>query len=120
MSNFSVQWRKVEIGGESGVRLFVRQEGQSRYRATRFFECGGKLWDCTSWPMSKAKPTDDEQAAIEWANLPDDAIVIKPHIAGTPPDTSLHLGDDRRAWLQAQGGIQPTIVKLIDDAMKKS
>ena len=118
MSNFAAQWRKVEIGGESGVRLFVRQDGQSRYRATRIFEFGGKLWDCTAWPMNKAKLTKDEQAAIDWANLPDDAIVIKPHAPGTAPDTSLYLGDKRRAWLKEQGGIQPAIIRLIDDAMK--
>lgn len=38
--------------------------------------------------------------------------------SGTIPDTSLHLGDERRAWLQEQGGIQPTITRLIDEAMK--
>ena len=38
------------------------------------------------------------------------------HARGTAPDTSLHLGSERRAWLAEQGGIQPTIVKLIDSA----
>jgi hypothetical protein len=37
--------------------------------------------------------------------------------AGTPPDTSLHLGDARRAWLKDNGGIQPTIQAMIDQAM---
>jgi len=37
--------------------------------------------------------------------------------SGTKPDTSLHLGQERRAWLQKQGGIQPTINRLIDKAM---
>ena len=37
---------------------------------------------------------------------------------GTKPDISLFLGDNRKAWLQAQGGIQPTIQQLIDQAMK--
>ena len=118
MSNFAAQWRKAEIGGESGVRLFVRQDGQAHYRATRIFECGEKLWDCTSWPMSEARPTKEEQTAIDWANLPGDAIVIGPRATGTAPDTSLHLGQERRIWLKAHSGIQPTITRLIDDAMK--
>ena len=37
---------------------------------------------------------------------------------GARPDTSLHLGEARREWLKAQGGIQPTIAKLIDQAMQ--
>lgn len=37
---------------------------------------------------------------------------------GTKPDTSLFLGNERKAWLQSQGGIQPTIQKLIDEAMQ--
>jgi len=36
---------------------------------------------------------------------------------GTAPDTSLFLGIERKAWLQTQGGIQPTIQRLIDQAM---
>ena len=35
---------------------------------------------------------------------------------GTAPDTSIHLGEERRAWLKEQGGIQPTIHELIDEA----
>jgi len=52
---------------------------------------------------------DDE---VSWGN------VSRPKNPGTPPDTSLHLGDARRAWLKDHGGIQPTITHLIDDAMK--
>jgi hypothetical protein len=37
--------------------------------------------------------------------------------SGTAPDTSLHLGEERREWLKAQGGIQPMIHKLIDREM---
>jgi len=37
---------------------------------------------------------------------------------GTAPDTSLHLGDERRAWLKANGGLQPTINRLVDAAMQ--
>jgi hypothetical protein len=36
--------------------------------------------------------------------------------SGTAPDTSLYLGQERRAWLAEQGGIQPTIQRLIDEA----
>ncbi len=37
-------------------------------------------------------------------------------VSGTPPDTSIYLGPERRAWLKAQGGIQPTIHRLVDQA----
>jgi hypothetical protein len=33
------------------------------------------------------------------------------------PDTSLSLGEKRRDWLKKNGGIQPVIKKLIDDAI---
>lgn len=38
---------------------------------------------------------------------------------GTAPDTSLHLGELRRAWLAKKGGYQPTIIRLIDAEMEK-
>lgn len=37
--------------------------------------------------------------------------------SGTRPDTSLHLGQERRDWLKKNGGIQPIIMKLIDREM---
>jgi hypothetical protein len=40
------------------------------------------------------------------------------HGGGTRPDTALHLGDQRRTWLKARGGLQPGIVALIDAAMQ--
>jgi hypothetical protein len=43
-------------------------------------------------------------------------MTIKRHAVGTPPDTSLHLGSERRAWLKYYGGIQPVICRLIDAA----
>ena len=39
------------------------------------------------------------------------------HARGTAPDTSLALGQARRAWLIRQGGIQPTVRCLVDEAM---
>lgn len=36
---------------------------------------------------------------------------------GTAPDTSLFLGPDRKGWLAEQGGIQPTIQRMVDDMM---
>jgi len=39
--------------------------------------------------------------------------------SGTAPDTSIFLGNERRSWLVEQGGIQPTIQKLIDAAMNE-
>lgn len=44
---------------------------------------------------------------------------LQRHPSGTAPDTSLYLGSERRAWLQQQGGIQPTIQRLIDQAMQE-
>jgi len=41
-------------------------------------------------------------------------------VHGTAPDTSLHLGDARRAWLKSRGGYQPTIRAMIDRAMKRN
>lgn len=43
---------------------------------------------------------------------------IERHSSGTAPDTSLYLGAGRREWLVEQGGIQPVIQQLIDQAMK--
>ncbi len=40
-------------------------------------------------------------------------------VPGTPPDTSIHLGPERRAWLKRQGGIQSTIHKMVDQAMNE-
>jgi len=38
---------------------------------------------------------------------------------GTAPNTSLYLTDDQKQWLRDNGGIQPTIKRLIDEAMKE-
>lgn len=43
----------------------------------------------------------------------------RPSKPGTKPDTSLALGEERKRWLAEQGGIQPTILRLIDEAMKQ-
>lgn len=51
-----------------------------------------------------------EQAACE---------ATESYASGTKPDTSLFLGDKRKQWLVDQGGIQPTIQRLIDDVMGK-
>lgn len=49
-----------------------------------------------------------EQAAYE---------ATEPYASGTKPDTSLFLGNERKRWLLAQGGIQPIIHRLVDEAM---
>lgn len=67
---------------------------------------------------------DDTGFEWYWADMPKSfraklwCEAKPPHVPGTAPDTSLHLGNERRAWLQEQGGIQPIITRLIDDAMK--
>ena len=70
-------------------------------------------------------PFDTRKAALEFIALVDGGMsareaayqVSRPHASGTKPDTSLYLGEKRKAWLQANGGIQPTIQRLIDAAM---
>jgi hypothetical protein len=49
-----------------------------------------------------------------------DEIAKVPSIPGTPPDTSLFLGDERRAWLKSHGGLQPAICAMVDRAMKRN
>lgn len=49
-----------------------------------------------------------------------DEIAKVPSVAGTSPDTSLFLGDERHIWLKSHGGIQPMICVLIDRAMKRN
>ena len=68
-------------------------------------------------------PFKSRKTAIRFAALVDGGMApaqaineLEHHSRGTAPDTSLALGKERRAWLQAQGGIQPTIYKLIDSA----
>lgn len=65
------------------------------------------------------------KAALEFVALVDGGMdaqeaayrVALPHAPGTKPDTSLWLGEDRKHWLAEHGGIQPTIQRLIDEAM---
>jgi len=64
--------------------------------------------------------------ALEFCHLVDSGVeaehaarqVISHRTPGTAPDTSLYLGSKRRQWLQARGGIQPTIQRMIDDTMQ--
>lgn len=57
---------------------------------------------------------------VDGGMRPDEAInELDRKQSGTAPDTSLLLGPDRRDWLQSQGGIQPTIQRLIDQAMQQ-
>jgi len=46
------------------------------------------------------------------------AQAMAPRRGGTAPNTSLHLSDEQRQWLKQQGGIQPTIQRLIDERMQ--
>jgi len=51
----------------------------------------------------------DRAGAVAWS--------IPRHASGTKPDTSLFLGPERKKWLTDQGGVQPTIQRLVDEAM---
>lgn len=64
------------------------------------------------------------KAAVQFLSLresgmtaEDAASCAASSVSGTAPDTSLFLGPERRAWLATQGGIQPTICRLIDEQM---
>ena len=64
--------------------------------------------------------------ALEFCRLVDSGVEAEyaarmattPRTPGTAPDTSLHLGERRRGWLQAIGGIQSNIQRLIDEAIQ--
>lgn len=75
--------------------------------------------DCY-WHFATRKAALAFVALVDGGMRPEEAEynVKEQHTPGTPPDTSLFLGDERRAWLKSQGGIQPTIQKLIDEAMR--
>lgn len=87
-------------------------------------------WICDLSPANVVNPDfyyyfKSRKTAKRFARLvadgmpPEQALnLVKRHAAGTPPDTSLYLGAERRAWLVEQGGIQPVIQQLIDQAMK--
>ena len=72
------------------------------------------------WPFRTRKAAERFAKLVEGGMDPRAAIneLDKP-TSGTAPDTSLHLGAERKKWLVQQGGIQPTICRLIDQAMKE-
>lgn len=72
------------------------------------------------WPFKTRKVAERFAALVEGGMDPWHAIneLDKP-TSGTAPDTSLFLGDKRKDWLAQQGGIQPTIQRLIDQAMQE-
>ena len=70
------------------------------------------------WPFKSRKVAERFAGLVEDGMDPRQAIYeIERQRPGTAPDTSLYLGPERRAWMIEQGGIQPTIRRLIDDAM---
>ena len=96
----------------------------------RIFHANGK-WIVDLGPEDVANPDcyfrfGSKQTAVRFAGLvdggmePDQAIhELDRRRSGTAPDTSLYLGTKRRSWLQAQGGIQPTIQRMIDEEIEK-
>lgn len=92
------------------------QDGYKYDSPKAALEAAAQLWPANSiWHGRRVRngwrivdPDDDGQEEPR-----------RPKAPGTRPDTSLFLGDDRKAWLQAQGGIQPTIQRLIDEAMNE-
>ncbi len=74
--------------------------------------------DCY-WPFKTRKTAERFASLVDGGMDPQQAVLeLERHASGTAPDTSLHLGKARRAWLVEQGGIQPTIHRLIDAAIQ--
>lgn len=73
------------------------------------------------WTFKTRKTAERFAALVEGGMDAQQAIkeLKKRGNSGTAPDTSLHLGAERKKWLVQQGGIQPTICRLIDQAMKE-
>jgi len=73
--------------------------------------------DCY-WPFRTRKAALEFIALVDAGTDASEAAyqVTQPHTSGAKPDTSLFLGGERRQWLKEQGGIQPTIHRLIDEA----
>lgn len=72
------------------------------------------------WKFHTRKVAERFAKLVEGGMDPQQAIneLNKP-TSGTAPDTSLFLGSKRKEWLAKQGGIQPTIRRLIDQAMQE-
>ena len=89
------------------------QEGFEYETKAKAMEAATMLWPANNvWNGRKVRngwriDIDDERPEPK-----------RKHASGTRPDTSIFLGDARRSWLTRQGGIQPTIRRMIDDAMK--
>lgn len=72
------------------------------------------------WTFKTRKVAERFANLVESGMTPQQAIKeLKKPTSGTAPDTSLFLGDKRKDWLAQQGGIQPTIRRLIDQAMQE-
>ncbi len=73
--------------------------------------------DCY-WQFKSRRSAERFVSLVDGGMEPEEAMYeIGRHTSGTRSDTSLTLGTARLAWLKAQGGIQPTILRLIDAEM---
>ena len=71
--------------------------------------------DCY-WPFKSRKVAAKFAALVDGGMDPHEAAFnVLRRTRGTAPDTSLYLGEERRAWLKERGGIQPTINQMIDN-----
>jgi len=77
--------------------------------------------DCY-WYFRTRKAATEFIALVDGGTRAEEAAhqVTDPGASGTAPDTSLHLGSKRKQWLAEQGGIQPTVARLVDEAMQQS
>jgi hypothetical protein len=73
--------------------------------------------DCYWYFRSRKRATEFLRLVDQGMDAHTAKYEVERTVAGTAPDTSLYLGAKRRRWLVDQGGIQPTIHQMVDEAM---
>lgn len=110
----------------AGHELHLTEDMDDQERARALYDEIVVPLDTRIKTARKAKDTESLKAALlETIPVIAEMGEFFPHVArpekqkgGTAPDTSINLGDERKQWLRDQGGIQPTIQRLLDAAMQ--